>query len=378
MADVVPRAQGARWDTDQPERPGPRHDEGNSGMSVLQLPEGEPSSRSTSDRDSILTGRAGSARLGGDKPRRLLGALALHANEVVPADRLIDLAWGDSPPRSAHANLLTYLSGLRRALRSCDGLSIEARPPGYRLAADPQSLDWLRFLAVADAAREVRPADPAKAGLLLREALALWRGPVLADVADRLTLLQPRIAALEEARLSAQVLCVDADLLAGRQADLLGELAELTGDHSLHEQLRGQHMLALYRCGRQADALAVFHQLREQLRDELGVDPGPGLGRLYQAILRADPQLDYAAAPGSPAAMAAGETGPAGPAAPPASRSAPARWPAAGDDLVRLDDQVRGNRTRRRAPAEQATRNRQVAGHRLPRTHQAARFVGDL
>jgi len=251
-----------------------------------------------------LQGPTGRVGLGGDKPRRLLGALALHANKVVSADRLIDLAWGDSPPRSAHANLLTYLSSLRRALRSCAGLSIQARPPGYCLLGDSESLDWLRFLDLAGAAREVDPGDPGKAGLFLREALDLWRGPVLADVADRLTLLQPRIAALEEARLSAQVRCIEADLLAGRHAEVLGELAELTRDHPLHEQLRRQQMLALYRCGRQADALAVFHQLREHLADELGVDPGPGLGSLYEAILRADPQLDHESArrPGGPAA----------------------------------------------------------------------------
>lgn len=239
---------------------------------------------------------AGGVGLGGDKPRRLLGALALHVGEVIPADRLIDIAWGDSPPRSAHANLLTYLSSLRRALRPCAGLCIEARPPGYRLLGDSGSIDWLRFLALTDASRQVFPADPGKAAVLLREALVLWRGPVLADVADRLTLPQPRIAALEEARLSAQVLCVEAEMLTGRHADIVGELAELTREHPLHERLRGQHMLALYRCGRQADALAVFHELRGQLRDELGVDPGPALGTLYEAILRADPRLDHAPA----------------------------------------------------------------------------------
>ena len=243
-----------------------------------------------------LRGTTGSAVLGGDKPRRLLGALALHANEVLSADRLVDVVWGDSPPRSAHANLLTYLSSLRRCLRSCAGLSIEARPPGYRLLADSGSLDSIRFVALSDSAREVVAGDPRKAGLLLREALGLWRGPLLADVADKLILLQPRIAAFEEARLSAQVLCIETDLIAGRHAEVIGELAELTRDHPLHEQLRGQHMLALYRCGRQAEALAEFHQLREQLRDELGIDPGTELGRLYEAILHADSQLNLLAA----------------------------------------------------------------------------------
>jgi DNA-binding SARP family transcriptional activator len=290
-----------------------------------------------------LRGPTGSAGLGGDKPRRLLGALALHASEVVTADRLVDLAWGESPPRSAHANLLTYLSSLRRALRPCAGLSIEARPPGYRLLGDAQSLDWLRFLDLADAARQAHPADPGKAGLLLREALGLWRGPVLADVADRLTPLQPRIAALEEARLSAQVLCVEADLLAGRHAEVLGELAELTGGHPLHEQLRGQHMLALYRCGRPADALAVFHQLREQLRDELGVDPGPGLGRLYEAILRADPQLDHATAPGVPEAAAPASG--ARPVMPPRQLPGGASaFTGRRDELGRLDEFLTGER----------------------------------
>src|SRR5262249_56034294 len=143
------------------------------------------------------------------------------------------------------------------------------------------------LVALSDSAREVVAGDPRKAGLLLREALGLWRGPLLADVADKLILLQPRIAAFEEARLSAQVLCIETDLIAGRHAEVIGELAELTRDHPLHEQLRGQHMLALYRCGRQAEALAEFHQLREPLRGELGREPGPEPGRLDAADLQA-------------------------------------------------------------------------------------------
>lgn len=143
---------------------------------------------------------------------------------------------------------------------------------------------------------------PATAGKLLREALELWRGPALADVADGLPLLRPRIEALEEARLTALERRVRADLAVGRHRDLI---AELTSAYPLSEQLRAHQMVALYRGGRQADALAVFHRLRGQLDAELGIYPGPDLGRLYEAILRADPSLGSAVSGGAAGSLAA-------------------------------------------------------------------------
>ncbi|MBV9379921.1 MAG: winged helix-turn-helix domain-containing protein, partial [Streptosporangiaceae bacterium] len=246
-----------------------------------------------------LRGVTGDAALGGDKPRRLLAALALHANEAVSAGRLTEVVWGATPPRSARQNLQTYVWSLRRALKAAGdrGPLIEAVPPGYALRVEPEDLDWLRFVRLTAAAGECLARDPATASKLLREALGYWRGPVLADVADDLGALRPRIAAMEEARLSALEQRIQADLATGRHHELTGELAELAAAYPLRERLRAHQMLALYRCGRQAEALAAYHQLRAQLAEELGVDPGPEPQRLFEAMLRADPGLDVPAQP---------------------------------------------------------------------------------
>lgn len=244
-----------------------------------------------------LCGVAGDAALGGDKPRRLLAALVLCANEVVSTGRLTLVIWGDSPPRSAKENLQTYVWSLRRALKAAGtpGLFIEARPPGYALRIEPEELDWLCFTRLAAAADECLDSDPATASKLLREALSYWHGAVLADVADDLSLLRPRIAAMEEARLRALEQRIQAELAAGSHLRLLGELSELVASHPLRERFRAHQMLALYRCERQAEALAAFHDLRAQLAEELGIEPAPDLGRLYEAILRADPGLSFTA-----------------------------------------------------------------------------------
>lgn len=244
-----------------------------------------------------LDGPDGEVVIGGEKPRRLLGALALYANEVVSADRLIDVIWAQSPPRSARENLQTYMWSLRRAVKTArsPGLALESRPPGYVLRIEPEALDWLHFGQLAEAGAKQLAVDPAAASRLLREALACWRGVPLADIAGELGTLQPRITAMEDARLDALELRVEADLATGGHRELVGELAELVVEHPLREQFRAHQMLALYRSERQADALAAFRQHRELLAEELGIVPGPALQRLHEAILRNDPALDLPA-----------------------------------------------------------------------------------
>jgi len=244
-----------------------------------------------------LAGAAGSVELGGVKPRMLLAALALHAGEVVSAERLADVTWGEDLPSSARQNIHTYVWSLRRALSTAGCRSaILARPPGYLLEVASGELDWQVFLEMSAAAAGCAAARPAKAADLLREALGLWHGPVLADIADAMPSLRARITAMEEARMAALERRVSADLAAGRHRELAGELAELVIAHPLREQFRAQQMLTLYRCGRQAEAFTAFHQLRSELAVELGIGPGPEIRRLYEAMLQADRSL----VPGGP------------------------------------------------------------------------------
>ena len=230
--------------------------------------------------------------LGGMRPRRLLAGLAIHAGDPVPADRLADIVWGERPPRSARANLHTYLWSLRRCLADAGGPAvIDASPAGYVLRTDPGVLDWHLFRDLAAAAAGIAGSDPAAAGHLLRQGLGLWRGPAAADLDGGPPAVAARIAAMDEARLAALEQRIEADLAAGHHRDLAPELAELTAAHPLREQFRAAQMTALYRSGRQADALTAFHQLRHHLTAELGIDPSPPLRALHQAILRNDPLL---------------------------------------------------------------------------------------
>lgn len=296
-----------------------------------------------------LQGGAVDIHIGGDKPRRLLGALALYAGEVVSADRLIDILWGVNPPRSARENLQTYVWSLRRALKSSGpGIRIQTQAPGYVLHVEPQELDWQCFAALSSAARECPASDQATAGRLLREALEMWRGPALADVADGLTPLRARIDALEEARLAALEQRIQADLALGRHRELVGEISELVSAHPLRERLRAHQMLALYRCGRQAEALAAFRELRAKLADDLGIDPTPELTRLHEAILLADLSLDtlQGGADDPQAAVAAPGGKPPRAAAPGrVPRQLPARvsgFTGRGSDLRHLDELLAG------------------------------------
>jgi DNA-binding SARP family transcriptional activator len=225
--------------------------------------------------------------LGGAKQRALLAVLLLHANEVVPTERLIDELWGESPPATVAKSVQVYVSRLRKELG--DGRLATSRP-GYILHVAPDELDLARFERLVG---EADGADPKLAAERLGEALALWRGPPLADLAYEPFAHGP-IARLEEVRVAALERRVDADLARGRHAELAGELEALVAAHPLRERFHGQLMLALYRCGRQAEALEAYRTARTALVEELGIEPGRELRELHRAILQQDAALDVA------------------------------------------------------------------------------------
>ena len=231
----------------------------------------------------------GEVSLGGPKPRALLAVLLLHPNEVVPTDRLIDELWGDDSPEDATAALRVNVSRLRKALPQ-DVLT--TRSPGYVIRVEPDELDLHRFERLVDEARGLLARGlGSDASERLRDALALWRGPALADFVYE-SFAQPAIARLEEIRLAAVELRVDADLALGRHDEVVAELEALVAEHPLREHLRMFLMTALYRAGRQANALDVYQGARRALVDELGIEPSPALQKLERAILRQDPALD--------------------------------------------------------------------------------------
>jgi DNA-binding SARP family transcriptional activator len=223
--------------------------------------------------------------LGGPRQRALLAVLLTRANEIVSTDRLIDDLWGAQPPSTAANALQYHVSQLRKALSPTEAILTQG--PGYLIRVGLDELDLFRFERLVEEARRA-PSDVAAS--LLREALGLWRGPALADVAHE-PFAQAEILRLEELRLAALERRVDADLALGRHGELVGELELLVREHPLHERLRGQLMLALYGSGRQADALDLYRQTRRLLVEELGVEPSPSLQELERAILRHDPAL---------------------------------------------------------------------------------------
>jgi DNA-binding SARP family transcriptional activator len=222
----------------------------------------------------------------GPKQRALLAMLLLHVNEVVSSDRLIDELWPDEP-ESAAAALQASVSRLRKALGE-GGSKLATVVPGYVLRLEPEELDLRLFERLVE---DARSAEPTAAAESLREALALWRGPALADFTYD-SFAQTTIARLEELRLLAVERRIEADFELGRHAELVPELEALVADHPLREGFRGQLMLALYRSGRQAEALDAFQSARRALVDGLGIDPSPMLQQLEKAILRQDPSLD--------------------------------------------------------------------------------------
>jgi DNA-binding SARP family transcriptional activator len=226
-------------------------------------------------------------RLGGPKPRALLAILALEAGRVVSVDQIVEALWPGSPPETAAHAVQVYVSQLRKAL----GPAIATRAPGYELELDPERVDVHRFARLTrEGLAAIEGGDAAAAEGALREALALWHGPALADFLYE-PFAQTEIARLEELRTVTLEERIAADLALGRHAELVSELEALVAAQPLRERPRAQLMLALYRSGRQADALAAYRTARETLVDELGIDPGPELRELEAAILRQDESL---------------------------------------------------------------------------------------
>jgi predicted ATPase/DNA-binding SARP family transcriptional activator len=240
--------------------------------------------------------------LGGRKQRSVLAILLLHRGELVSTERLIDELWGERAPVRATKTVQVYVSNLRKALG--DGVLV-TRAGGYAFVGERVDLDVDRFEALADTGRRaLTDDDPRRAQELLFEALCLWRGPALADFAYE-PFAQREIARLQDARLAAVEDRIEAELRLGADAALVGEIEALVGEQPLRERLCGQLMLALYRAGRQADALAAYRRAREYLSTELGLEPGPQLRALEVAILNQDPSLNRAAVAG-PAPRASG------------------------------------------------------------------------
>jgi WD40 repeat protein/DNA-binding SARP family transcriptional activator/class 3 adenylate cyclase len=226
--------------------------------------------------------------LGGPKQRAVLAHLIMRANELVPAETLIDELWGDEPPENARNTVQAYVSHLRRAIGR---ERIEWRAPGYVLRVDASEVDAARFDGLLREAKKGLPVEPSVAVGVLDEALSLWRGPALAGLTDQPSLLS-EATRFEDLRLEAQEARVDALLATGAHARAIADLEVLLADHPFRERLWRLLMLAYYREGRQADALGGYQRARAILADELGIDPSPELVRLHGRILRQDPGLD--------------------------------------------------------------------------------------
>jgi DNA-binding SARP family transcriptional activator/Tfp pilus assembly protein PilF len=238
------------------------------------------------------------------KQRTLLAILLLRAGRVVAAEELIDRLWGERPPTSARKTLHNYVRRLRTTLAAgADAVAVppmlRTEPSGYLLRLGDAELDLHRFERLREQAQQATAAgDPDRAAAILHQALGLWRGSALADVAAE-TLLRTEAARLEEQRLAALEARIHAELELGRHAELVGELEALAAQHPLRESFRAQLMLALYRSGRQAEALAAYRELRRRLVEELAVEPGRPLQELEHQILTGDSALDLAAEPTS-------------------------------------------------------------------------------
>ncbi|MGY1638911.1 AfsR/SARP family transcriptional regulator [Geodermatophilus sp. SYSU D00742] len=290
----------------------------------------------------VVDGRVRSVPGAGE--RELLALLALSAGRVVGVPTLVEALWGETLPVSPGNALQVRVSRLRRALAAAgapDALVV-TRPPGYLLDVDRDRVDALRFTDRVAAARATADTDPAAATHRYREALALWRGPALAEFTDAVW-AGPETVRLTELQLAAREELVDQELAAGHHTDVLGELEALVAAHPLRERLHGRLMLALYRAGRQADALAAYQRARDVLDAELGVQPGPELRDLQEAVLqqRADLRAPVRSSTPDPSPR------PADPAAAPPSRLLPPRLTSflgREADLDRVDELLRSAR----------------------------------
>ncbi|SDQ35607.1 AfsR/SARP family transcriptional regulator [Thermostaphylospora chromogena] len=237
------------------------------------------------------------------KVREVLALLLLRHNRLVPTSTIIDELWPENPPASAMQTLQTYIYKIRKSLtRGGYGNDLLiTKPQGYIITFPPENLDLHLFEQLTTkGSRALEAGDPGAAAAALTEALALWRGPALADI-RRGELLSANVTALEESRLRALELRIDADLQLGRHRDVIRELKELVTAHRLHEGFHTRLMLALYRSGRRSEALEVYHALRRLLVDELGVEPSLEARRLQRSLLSCDPALDFVPRPSPPA-----------------------------------------------------------------------------
>jgi DNA-binding SARP family transcriptional activator/tetratricopeptide (TPR) repeat protein len=314
--------------------------------------------------------------LGGLRQRALLALLALHANEVVSKDRLIDGLWGEHAPAKAGHTVQVFVSRLRSALGGA-GERLLTRPPGYVLELGMDELDSARCEQLYEAGRSaLAGGDAAGAAALLGEAQALWRGPPLADFTYE-PFAQAAIARLEELRVSCREELIEAGLILGRHAELVADLEALVREQPFRERPRGQLMLALYRCGRQADALEEFQRARRMLVEQLAVEPGAALRELEQAILRQDESLELPAAGASAALDPSADAGPTK-----EDQGEAARSDAPFEVMVRRTATILVGRLSTAAPADPETARRSMAAAReraeeIVSRHGGA-FVGAL
>ena len=281
--------------------------------------------------------------------------LGLEANRAVTADRLIEGLWGEQPPPSAAKMVQNYVWRLRSVLADDGGAEIVTRGRAYELRIDRELVDVCRLERLVSEAARAAEAGERRNGAA-REALALFRGDPLADVADE-PFASAEIRRLEELRLTAAELAIDADLAAGRHHEVVGEIDALLAENPLRERLHAQRMLALYRCGRQAEALEAFRHARRTLVEEIGVEPSPELRRLHDAILRQDPSLDVE----------------------PAAAELPRELDAtASPPLIGRDDELRALRARwQRAAAGAGALVTLVGAYGMGKTRLAAEIAGD-
>ncbi|MFE0525145.1 BTAD domain-containing putative transcriptional regulator [Streptomyces sp. NPDC058954] len=238
-------------------------------------------------------------RLGGLIQERVLGTLLLEPGRVLPISRLVESAWAENPPATASHQVRKAIAYLRRRIPD-GGEVIVTDGPGYRAVLGSEQLDLTEFALLVKTARDaVGEARPGEAAEALRRALGLWRGPILSGAGG--PVIEAAATAFEERRLAAAEHLFELRLGFGESSELVVDLRDFVQNHPLRETLRAQLMLALYRAGRQAEALEEYGRVRELLVEELGVDPGPGLTRVYEGILREDPELAAPPPPPSPA-----------------------------------------------------------------------------
>jgi DNA-binding SARP family transcriptional activator len=230
--------------------------------------------------------------LGGQKQRAVLAILALDAGRVVSTDRLVDLLWGEQPPKTAVTSLQNFISQLRKTVGAD---VVVTRPPGYMLNVAPAQVDLNQFERLV---REARSLEAEASAEKLRQAFELWRGPPLSEFTFE-SFAESEIARIEELRLTAIEERVQIDLDSGRAAEVVAELEGIVREHPLRERPRGQLMLALYRSGRQAEALQAYQDARRTLVEELGIEPTPALQQLHASILRQESALQPQALPGA-------------------------------------------------------------------------------